>query len=131
MAFVIGQSYTREDIHARLGGSIQSYLPDVNGKVVCGCFVPGPAMNPNAPEEVLFGTPEASPQINCVADLVFEQGQRGEDIPTFIKVESSEWKYVGDYLCIGITRDARVIAQRLLQWPKRGPFHGVLRFARV
>ena len=131
MAFALGQIYTREEIHEQLGGSIQSYLPDVDGKVVCGCFVPGPAMNPNAPEEILFGTPEASPHINRVADIVSEQGQRGEEIPVFLKVESSEWKYVGEFLCIGITRDPRVVAQKLLQWPRRGQFHGVLRFEHV
>jgi hypothetical protein len=131
MQLELGRHYTRAEIHDLLGGSIQSFLPIKEGRVVCGCFVRGPAMNPNAPEEVLFGTAGESPDINRAADLAFEQGQRGDAIPVFLKIHSGEWKYVGEYLCIGITRDARVVQRKMQEWPERGQFHGVLRFERV
>lgn len=131
MQLQIGQSYTREEIHDRFGGSIQSYLPTRNDRVVCGCFNRSDDMNPLAPDEVLFGTAERSPEINRAADLVFAQGQRSEAIPVFLKVKSNQWEYVGEYLCIGITRDSRVVRRKQEQWPLRGEFHGVLRFERV
>lgn len=35
-----GDSYTRAQIHNLFGGSVQSYLPMVNGVVVCACLTP-------------------------------------------------------------------------------------------
>jgi hypothetical protein len=131
MQLEIGRTYTREEIHDRFGGSLHLYLPYVDDRVVCGCFIRSERMNPHAPEEVLFGTPEQSPEINKVADLVFAQGQKNEAIPVFLKVHSGQWEYVGEYLCIGITRDPRVVRRKMEQWPLRGQFHGVLRFERV
>lgn len=51
--FVISEAYTRDDIHKELGGSVQSFLPTVNGEVVCACL--SRKMNPNAPHEILVG----------------------------------------------------------------------------
>ncbi len=36
--FAIGQAYTREDIHEQVGGSVQSFLPTVDNRVVCACL---------------------------------------------------------------------------------------------
>jgi hypothetical protein len=127
----IGDVFTRQEISHLLGGSIQSYLPERDGRVVCGCFKPDDDMNPNAPEEVLFGTPDESPNINRAADLVFEQGRAGQAIPVFLKDAPNRWRYVGDYLCIGLTRDPRVLERKLAAYPRRRTFHGVLRFERV
>ena len=129
--FKIGETYSRRQICDALGGTVQSYLPDIDGKVVCGCFDPGDEMNPNAPEEILFGTAGPSPDINRTADLVYAQGHEGQAIPVFLKRRANEWEYVGDYLCIGITRDARVVARKMADNPARGAFHGVLRFEKV
>jgi hypothetical protein len=131
VAFVIGSKYTREQISDILGGSIQSFLPTAGGVVVCGCFKPDEDMNPDAPEEVLFGEEGDSAGINRAANLVFEQGLKSEAIPVFLKRRSNEWEYSGEYLCIGITRDPRVVARKKAQYPKRGEFHGVLRFEKV
>jgi hypothetical protein len=38
MDWELHRHYTREEINAELGGSIQSYLPQVGGRVVCRCF---------------------------------------------------------------------------------------------
>lgn len=130
-SFRVGEYYTREQIHEVLGGSIQSYLPFRDGRVVCGCFVPGDAMNPNAPEEVLFGRADESPQIVESAKLVFEQGRHGDAIPIFLKRSANRWEYRGVYLCIGMTLDERVVARKRREHPQRGGFKGVLRFEPV
>lgn len=36
--FTRNRSYTRAEIHAAVGGSLQAYLPTVDGVVVAGCF---------------------------------------------------------------------------------------------
>jgi hypothetical protein len=36
MPFIPGESYTREHIQAELGGEMVSYLPQRDGRVVCG-----------------------------------------------------------------------------------------------
>lgn len=131
MQLEIGATFTRQQISEMLGGSPVSFLPVSGGRVVCGCFVQGPKMNPHAPEEVLFGTAGESPDINKSADLVFRQGQEGEAVPVFLKRGPGDWEYEGEFLCIGITRDKRVIDRKKQQWPDRGDFHGVLRFERV
>ena len=56
MSFAIGQAYTRTEISRALGGSTLTYLPQREGRIVCGCFVPTQGKNPKAPEEVLVGT---------------------------------------------------------------------------
>lgn len=126
MPFIKGKAYTRIHISDMLGGSPQGYLPFAGGRVVAGCFKP--ETNPNAPEEVLFGRPDESTDINKAADMVFEQGREGVAIPIFVKRNTNEWIYQGEYLCIGLTRDSRVVARKLAEHPERGQFHGVLRF---
>ena len=130
MPFMLGETYTRDEIGDELGGSKQSYLPNVDGRITCGCFKLE-HVNPDAPEEVLFGRPDDTPEIDRAASLVFEQGQNGGDIPVFLKRHVNAWEYVGQYLCIGITRDRRVVQRKLQAHPDRGDFSGVLRFERV
>jgi hypothetical protein len=96
---------------------------------VCGCFKPD--TNPGAPSEVLFGRADESPDINKAADMAFEQGTMGISIPVFLKKGANEWEYRGQYLCVGITRDKRVVARKMAQHPERGQFHGLLRFESV
>ena len=130
MPFELGVLYTRDQIGDKLGGSKRAYLPNVNDLVTCGCFEPE-HVNPDAPEEVLFGRPDHSPEINRSADLVFQQGCKGIDIPIFLKRRVNAWEYVGQFLCIGITRDRRVVRRKLECYPERGDFSGVLRFERM
>lgn len=131
LPFQLGCKYTRRDINQAVGGQMQTYLPTSGGRVVCGCFDPSDAMNPAAPEEILFGEPYPTPEIDKSAQLVFEQGLRGEEIPVFLKRATNEWEYIGDYLCIGITRDPRVLARKMASHPARRTFTGVLRFEQV
>lgn len=127
--FVLGRQYTRNEISARVGGSIQSYLPVKNGKVTCGCF--NKEINPEAPDEVLFGAGDEMPQVESSAQLVFEQGQRGESIPIFVKRSSNNWEYIGDYRCTFISFDSHLVSDRRNKYPHRGQFAGILRFQPV
>jgi hypothetical protein len=87
--FVIGQTYTRPEIAAQLGGDWQSYLPHKNGRVVCGCFTAD--MNPDVPVKVLVGN---GPQVLKAAEMLDAQI---EPVPVFLKQEINCWEYVGEY----------------------------------
>lgn len=88
-SFNKGQDYSRSDIHTQVGGSIQSYLPNVNGKVVAGCFRID--TNPDAPNLIL---PGIGPQIKRAANLLIS----GEyAIPVFIKQAVNQWRFAGNF----------------------------------
>ena len=53
MPLIPGESYTRDHIHEILGGEKVSYLPQKDGKIVCGCF--SSDANPEAPYVILVG----------------------------------------------------------------------------
>lgn len=95
--FKFGQTYTREQIHAAVGGGLQTYLPRSNGRVVCGCFKQ--TMNPTAPEIVLVGD-----KPNVIRDAELFAAQR-EAVPVFIKQQSNHWEYVGDFAVERYSRD--------------------------
>ena len=71
--FVRGQTYTRQEIHDQLGGDLQSYLPHVQGEVVCGCFTR--RLDPNAPDQVLVGE---GPDVVKYARVFAAQGKVAE-----------------------------------------------------
>ena len=89
--FEPGKLYTRDEIYAALGGSKQSYLPTVNGRVVAACFKRSPDTNPDAPDIVL---PGMGPIIKQAARQFTSQS---DAVPTFIKQKVNQWKYVGMY----------------------------------
>lgn len=99
----VGSLYTRDQIHARLGGGLQDYLPHKNGRVVCGCFRTD--TNPDAPEVIL---PGIGPDIQKWARVFRNQKN---PIPVFIKKESNGWEYVGDYKVDRWTDDPSEIAR--------------------
>ena len=70
MTFGVGESYTRAEISRALGGEMMTYLPQRDGRILCGCFVPAQGKNPNAPEEVLAG---AGPVVERKAEMLCEQ----------------------------------------------------------
>jgi hypothetical protein len=96
------KTYTREQIHAALGGELWSYLPAKDGRVVAGCFRQD--LNPGAPEVILPGTGD---RIEDRADMLAAQT---EPIPVFLKDGPNKWRYVGDYRCTGLSRDKAEIA---------------------
>lgn len=96
-AFIVGTSYTREVIHAQVGGSLQTYLPNVGGVIVAACL--RLESNPDAPHVILPGTGE---QIERSGDLLAAQQT---PVPTFIKRGPNQWEYVGHYRVARATSD--------------------------
>ncbi len=88
----IGEILTRDEIHQRLGGSKQSYLPTKNGIVVCGCFDAN--LNKRAPREIDVGN---GPIVVATAlKLANEQGV----IPVFLKKATNKWEFAGKFKAV-------------------------------
>lgn len=124
----LGQTYSRREISAMLGGPIQAFLPYRNGQVVCGCFNTSKSLNPGAPEEVLFGSDEGLPIVEKTAQIVYQQGT---PVPVFLFREDAQWEYVGDYRCVALLRDSKLLEQRMRTYPQRGTITGVLQFEKA
>jgi hypothetical protein len=103
-AFQIGSVYTRREIHARLGGSLETYLPTVGGRVVCGCFTS--KLNPNVPYEILVGD---APIVVKGAEILARQET---PIPVFLKMDKNCWEYLGFFRSRGYTTDANEVIPR-------------------
>jgi hypothetical protein len=103
--FIKTSFYTRSDIHAQLGGSMQSYLPTVNGQVVAACLKKSEDMNPKAPDIILPGTGEV---VQRTAQQFEKQNYA---VPTFIKREVGHWEYVGNYKVVRQSFDTQEIAK--------------------
>ena len=95
-------SYTREEIHTEVGGSMQSFLPHVGGRVVAACLRRD--YNPDAPAVVLVGTGEG---IEQAADMLVAQRS---PVPTFIKQGTDGWEYVGEFAAERSSQDATDLA---------------------
>lgn len=89
MVFEVGRHYTREEIHGQVGGSVQSYLPMVDNRVVAACLRLD--TNPGAPDVVL---PGKGPLIESSAERFATDGNT---VPTFLKDDVNRWRYVGMY----------------------------------
>ena len=87
--FKTGSVYTRDEIHEKLGGGKQTFLPTKNNKVVCVCLTKD--LNPNAPYEIVVGD---GPIITSSAKRFADQSTY---VPTFMKIKSNEWAYEGDF----------------------------------
>lgn len=87
--FTEGRDYTRDEIHAEIGGSTETYLPHRDGRILCACL--DRDLNPDAPDIIIPGT---GPMIEKTADML--RRQTGA-IPVFIKRETGAWRYVGDF----------------------------------
>lgn len=85
--FKVGATYTRHDIHAAVGGSVQSYLPIKDGKVVAVCLTK--EYNPDAPRVILVGK---GPIIESAGNLLSQQVL---PVPVFMKKVVNEWEYQG------------------------------------
>jgi hypothetical protein len=100
--FEIGNCYSRDNIHEKLGGSKISYAPTVNNRVVCLCL--NKACNPKAPQIVMTGSGAG---IERAKDLIIEQGG---PFPVFVKVRTKSWKFTGEFEVTSWTQDRREIA---------------------
>ena len=98
-----GATYTRQEIHARLGGGLHDFLPHVRGRIVCGCF--DARRNPHAPFVVL---PGFGPGIERWAHVFARQE---EAVPCFLRRPGRQWEYVGEYRVRAMSEDPDEIAE--------------------
>jgi hypothetical protein len=98
MKLELGKYYSRNEIYGMVGGgSKQSYLPERDGKILCGCF--DPKLNSKAPCEIDAGN---GPKVLGGAKRLAENGN---SIPVFLKRKSNQWEFVGDYVSTGFSED--------------------------
>ncbi|SIO25790.1 HNH endonuclease [Singulisphaera sp. GP187] len=109
MPFIVDESYTRDHIHEQLGGEKVSYLPQKDGKIVCGCF--SWESNPDAPEVILVGGDE-----NGVVHPVEKKARilekQEEPIPVFLKQASNDWIFKGYFQVKETTRDRKFLDEK-------------------
>ena len=85
--FERGVTYTRDQIHAALGGSKQSAIPTLNGTVVSLCVRTD--LNAKAPREFLCGVgPVRVKAGNLLASTMAK-------LPVFTKTNVNQWEYQG------------------------------------
>src|SRR5690349_6135814 len=84
LMFVLGRLYTARDINRQVGGSLQSYLPHRDGRILAARL--DPKLNPDAPDIVLPGT---GPVIEGAARLFLRQK---DAVPTFVKQSPGEFE---------------------------------------
>ncbi len=114
--FVVGQTYTLDELQSALGGDRMSYLPESGGQVVCGRFKRD--MNPLVPYEVWVGDPK-----NVQRKAARLAGQGGS-IPVFIKDGPNRWFYHGRMEVVEYNTDPALATQKS---PQSGrPVVGVL-----
>jgi len=87
--FKIDSEYTRDEIHSHLGGSKQSYLPTLSGRVLAVCVKP--EMNPQAPKVILCGKGKI---ISSTGAMLAKQQ---EPVPVFIKRGANRWEFKGKF----------------------------------
>ncbi len=87
--FIVGRDYTRDEIHAQLGGSKVSCLPTSDGRIVAACL--SPKFSPDAPSVVLCGQGMKTGPVSQLLTL-----QRGS-IPVFMKRKVNRWTFRGAY----------------------------------
>jgi len=123
----VGQTYSRRAISKMLGGSQIAYLPHKDGQVLCGCFDTSPKLNPGAPTEVFFG--QGATKVEEMAEMIYRQHTA---IPIFLRRTPGQWEYVGDYLCVHLSRDADLLKRKRNAYPHRqNGIAGVLYFKKV
>ena len=91
--FKVGNFYTRDEIHAEVGGSKQAYIPTLNCSVVAVCVKRD--LNPRAPRELLCGVGPVIAKTG--AWLALTKGK----VPVFVKQSVNNWKYMGSHRVVG------------------------------
>ena len=87
--FMVGRQYTRDEIHAEVGGSKVSCLPTQGGRIVAACL--SQKFSPAAPHVVLCGQ---GPRTGAVSKLLtIKLGK----LPVFIKRATSRWEFRGNF----------------------------------
>lgn len=105
----VGQSYSRHEIAALVGGGVLESLPHVVGTVVAACL--DPWLNPRAPTEMVVG-PDAY-MLTWAQRFVAQGG----DVPVFLREGDKVWRYVGRYRVTASTTDPHALATRARSLP--------------
>lgn len=85
--FKVGQDYTRDEIHQRVGGSKETYLPMLNGDVVAACLTKD--YNPLAPHVILCGDGRD------IARFGARLAMQTAPVPVFMKRAVNRWEFLG------------------------------------
>jgi len=101
-AFVLGATYSRDQIHASVGGSKRTAIPTVNGVVVAVCIRTD--LNARAPREFVCG---AGPIMAKAGNLLAASTHR---FPVFIKLQVNQWQYRGLFSVVAAHRSGRKFA---------------------
>ena len=109
MPFIPGELYTRDHIHDQLGGEKVSYLPQKDGRIICGCF--STDSNPKAPYVILVGGDEDGGEhpVERKARILEKQD---EPIPVFLKRASNDWIFEGYFRVKRAIRDRRLLDEK-------------------
>ena len=87
--FIVGSEYTRDEIHAEVGGSKVSCLPTLGGRIVAACL--SQKFSPAAPHVVLCGQ---GPRTGPVSKLLTITPGK---FPVFIKQAAGRWEFRGNF----------------------------------
>jgi hypothetical protein len=88
-SFKLGQSYTRQEIHDKIGGPVQGMLPTVLGRVVC-CCVTWDLSKQDEKKLLISDVPHQYP-----AAKQWAKGK--QSVPLFWKRQPGTWEFLGDY----------------------------------
>jgi len=98
------QLYSRREIRDTPGGgSIQSYLPTIDGRVVAGCFTT--KLNPEAPHRIFPGD---GPIIRSSAHIAASQR---DPFPVFLKRGNKQFEFIGNFRGTGIDENPNALQQ--------------------
>ncbi len=89
LSFNLGQGYTRQEIHEKVGGPLQGMLPTVEGKVVCCCVTRDPAKE-DAPKLMIGDFAHQYP-------AAIQWASSKQAVPLFLKRQPNSWEYMGAY----------------------------------
>ena len=113
---------TREIVFTMmLGGEKVSYLPQKDGKIVCGCF--STDANPEAPYVILVGGDDDGEEhpVEKKAKILED---KDEPIPVFLKRASNDWVYEGNFRVQRVTRDRQFLEEKQRAGGARRCRHG-------
>jgi hypothetical protein len=98
MGFQLHKTYTRKEIQELVGGgSVQDYLPNKGGVVLCACLSQG--YDPQAEQVILVGQ---GPGVQKQGDIFCAQSNA---VPVFFKKVANFWEYVGNFKVSRWTED--------------------------
>jgi hypothetical protein len=104
MAFIIGQTYTRQQICEEVGGgSVHDYLPNKDGTVLCACL--SQEYGADIPAVILVGQ---GPGVQQQAEMFFRQAAA---VPLFYKKMANQWEYAGYFKPVRSSDDPQEIAE--------------------